>query len=272
MYDYITIQVIWFITDYDYYEFYTNPFFITMCYLVCIGVAMLFGDIILRTLEGVRPIETADEREYLIPLFEDVCGDVKEVFPEMPKTKLYIIDNQTVNAQAIGKKTVAVTQGAISTFSRDELKAIIAHEMGHIYYGNTKAVLLNTIGNGIFSILVMVLRFILIILDFLQSPFEKQTKGLLHLLLDFVGWIVNSLEFLFLFVGNIILMGNSRSAEYTADKFAYTVGYGKELKESLYIMQKMSLTDQLKIIERLQASHPRVSRRIMKVEQLLANE
>jgi len=43
-------------------------------------------------------------------------------------------------------------------------------------------------------------------------------------------------------------------------------------KEALYMLQKMSLTDQLKIVERMQASHPRVSRRIMKMEQLLAKE
>ena len=190
----------------------------------------------------------------------------------MGKTKLYIIDHQAVNAQAIGKRTIAVTQGAIHTFSREELKAIIAHEMGHIYYGNSMAILLNTIGNGVFSILVLLFRLILIVLDLLQSPFEKQTKGVIRFLLDIVAWIVTSLEFVFLFIGNIILMGNSRSTEYKADKFACMVGYGREMKEALYMLQKMSLTDQLKIVERMQASHPRVSRRIMKIEQLLAKE
>ena len=109
-------------------------------------------------------------------------------------------------------------------------------------------------------------------MDVLQAPFEKQTKGLFHLLLDIVEKIVTSLEFVFLFIGNIILMGNSRDTEYQADKFAYMAGYGRELKDALYILQKMSLTDQLKIVERMQASHPRVSRRIMKIEQLLAKE
>jgi len=67
-------------------------------------------------------------------------------------------------------------------------------------------------------------------------------------------------------------MGNSRSAEYKADKFVYLVGYGREMKEALYMLQKMTLTDQLKVVERMQASHPRVSSRIMKIEQLLAKE
>jgi len=277
VYDYITIlivngyqHIIW----EEYYDYFArNPtFIVTLLYLASIGIAFLFGDIILRTLEGVRPIETEEEKDYLVPLFEEICLDVKETFPAMRKTKLYIIDNHAVNAQAIGRATIAVTQGAIHTFSRDELKAIIAHELGHIYYGNSMAVLLNTIGNGVFSVFVLLFRLILLVLDFLQAPFEKQTKGLIHILLDIVSWIVTSLEFVFLFVGNIILMGNSRSAEYKADEFAYKVGYGLELKESLYMLQKMAMTDQLKIIERMQADHPRVSRRIMKIEQLLAKE
>lgn len=294
VYDYITIQIGWLYQYVVYYEdirryrdmfrygdtisyrsmgFIHSPaFVVTLFFFVSIGIALLFGDTILRTIQGIRPIETEEEKEYLAPLFEEICQDIKETFPEMRKTKLYIIDHQSVNAQAIGKKSIAITQGAIHTFSRDELKAIIAHEMGHIYYGNSMAILLNTIGNGIFSILVMVFRLILLALDFLQAPFEQKTKGLIHLLLDLVAWIVTSLEFMFLFVGNILLMGNSRSAEYSADKFAYMAGYSRELKEALYMLQKMSLTDQLKIVERMQASHPRISRRIMKIEQLLAQE
>jgi len=241
-------------------------------YALTITIAIYFGDIILRVIEGVRPIETEEEKEYLIPLFEELCQEVKEIFPSMPKTKLYIIDNQTVNAHAMGRNTIAVTQGAIRTFSREELKAFIAHEMGHIYHGDTKAVLLNTIGNGIFSLAFLIIKIILKILDIIQAPFERKTSGLISAFLDLLGWLLYLVQVSFLFVGNIILMGNSRKTEYMADKFAYLVGYGREMKDSLYIIQKMTLSDQLPIVERIQASHPRVSRRIMKVEQLLAKE
>ena len=275
VYDFITIQIIGqyqYAVSYGYYEVYSPTLPVTLFYLISIGIALLFGDVILRTLESIRPIETEQEKEYLIPLFEELCEEVKEAFPSMKKTKLYIIDNQAVNAKAIGVRTIAVTNGAIRTFSREELKAIIAHEMGHIYYGNSMAIMLNMIGNGIFSVFILLSRFILLVLDFLQAPFEQQTKGIIHFILDFIGWIITSLQFVFLFVGNIILMGNSRSTEYKADKFAYMAGYGMELKEALYMLQKMTLTDQLKIIERMQASHPRVSKRIMKLEQMLAKE
>ncbi|MCL2164307.1 MAG: M48 family metalloprotease [Oscillospiraceae bacterium] len=293
VYDYVTIQLAWLyqylvhyerINEYsrylrgetiDYKTLYyiQNPtVLVTFLLLMSIGIALLFGDAILRTLESIRPIETEEEKEYLIPLFEELCEEVKEAFPKMKKTKLYIIDNQAVNAKAVGVRTIAVTQGAVRTFSREELKAILAHEMAHIYHGNSMAIMLNTIGNGIFSVFILLFRFILLVLDFLQAPFEQQTKGIIHFILDFIGWIVTSLQFVFLFVGNIILMGNSRSTEYKADEFAYMAGYGAELKEALYMLQKMTLTDQLKIVERMQASHPRVSRRIMKLEKLLAKE
>jgi len=280
VYDIITYMIVSTLLSGGYY--YANPemwqteqfqlFLVTCFYLFSIFIAMTCGDAILRTLEAVRPIETEEEKEYLNPLFEEICQDVKEKFPEMPKTKLYIIDHQAVNARAIGKRTIAVTQGAIRTFSREELKALIAHEMGHIYYGNTKAMLLNTVGNGVFTLLVIVFKIFLKMLDVLQAPFEKKTSGLISAIIDFIRWLLYLVQVSFLFIGNAILMTNSRKAEYIADKFAYKVGYGRELKEAFYILQRMTLSDQLPIVERMQASHPRISRRIMKIEQLLAKE
>ena len=44
-----------------------------------------------------------------------------------------------VNAFAIGRNTIAVTMGAIETFSSDELKGIIAHEFGHLSNGDTNS-------------------------------------------------------------------------------------------------------------------------------------
>ena len=248
------------------------PLFVTLLYLASIAIATLFGDIILRTVEGARPIETEEEKEYLIPLFEDLCQDTKEAFPEMSKTRLYIFDNSTVNAHAIGKRSIVVTQGAIRTFSRDELKAILAHEMGHIYYGNAMAKLLNIVGNGAVSLFVLIAKLIIRVLDALHAPLDQKAGGLISAFFDFLKWLLCLMQVSFLFLGNLILTGNSRSAEYKADKFAYMMGYGLELKEALYILQRMAVTDQLPLVERMQASHPRVSRRIMKIEQLLAKE
>jgi len=77
---------------------------------------------------------------------------------------------------------------------------------------------------------------------------------------------------IFVFVGQMILSINSRRNEYDADWFAYDVGFGDELKEALYILQKMSLSEKMTISQRLRVSHPILALRINKLEELIYEE
>ncbi|MEK6577180.1 MAG: M48 family metallopeptidase, partial [Nitrospirota bacterium] len=53
-----------------------------------------------------------------------------------PLPKIYVIDDPAPNAFATGRNpqnaTLGVTQGLLDTMNREELQAVIAHEMGHI--------------------------------------------------------------------------------------------------------------------------------------------
>ena len=69
-------------------------------------------------------------------------------------------------------------------------------------------------------------------------------------------------------VGNIILSFNSRANEFRADSFAFELGYGNQLADALYIIQKMSLGQKMKVVKRMQSSHPRTSTRIGRLEAL----
>lgn len=225
------------------------------------------GEVLLRFIEKVRPISTREEKEYLIPLFEEVYENAKEKDIKLNNNiKLYIIDNMYVNAFAIGRKTIAVTVGAIQTFSQDELKGVIAHEFGHISNGDTKALLLSTIGNGIFTILIFILRIIMLITEVVFSltriPFLDVFALLARFIFD-IGIII------FSYVSEIILSVNSRQNELWADRFAFDIGFGEELVSSLYILQKISLPQNIKLIDRLRASHPNTAKRIEQLENLL---
>ena len=79
---------------------------------------------------------------------------------------------------------VPITNLSKDEFSEDELKAVIAHEIGHILYGHTTALLLNIIGNGVFSVFVIVAKCVITILDLLQTPFEKRTRGISYLFIS----------------------------------------------------------------------------------------
>lgn len=79
------------------------------------------GEKILRLLNRVRPLETKRETEYLQPLFEEVYERAKEKCKSLRKIEICVIDNMTVNAMALGRRTVAVTKGAMQTFTEEEL-------------------------------------------------------------------------------------------------------------------------------------------------------
>lgn len=243
-------------------------FLVFFLYGISILIALSpVGEALLRFIEKVRPVYTKEEKEYLLPLFEEVYENAKEKDTKLSNNiKLYIIDNMYVNAFAIGRNTIAVTKGAIETFSQDELKGIMAHEFGHLSNGDTKALLLSTIGNGIFSILIFILRIILFITDLIfsltQIPLMNFFTMIARFLFD-IGVIV------FSYISQILLSINSRQNELWADRFALEIGYGEELISSLYILQKISLPQDLSILDRLRASHPNTAKRIQHLENLL---
>ena len=57
-------------------------------------------------------------------------------------------------------------------------------------------------------------------------------------------------------------MKDSRKNEFKADKFAYDLGYDNDMIEALYLLEKISLGDNSTIIQKMIASHPRITKRI----------
>lgn len=254
-----------------------ESFVLALCiYAVSIGIALSpLGESILRELEHVRPLATQEEKDYLEPIFEEVYQAAIEENPKLNREiQLHIIDEMYVNAFAIGRKTIAVTKGAVNTFSEEELQGVLAHEFGHITYGHTKALLLSTIGNLFFSIIVMIARLIINIVEFIGTLFSKSSWGVI--LTKSLTWIARfSFEiclFVFIYLGNIILSLNSRYNELQADNFAYQCGFGEELVSSLYLLQKISLNETMTWKEKLTASHPHTAKRIEALEQKLEEE
>jgi heat shock protein HtpX len=74
---------------------------------------------------------------------------------QLPMPKIAIINNETPNAFATGRSpetaVVAVTSGALSLLTREELEAVLAHELGHVknrdmFISTVAAVIAGTIG------------------------------------------------------------------------------------------------------------------------------
>jgi len=245
---------------------------VVIIYGVSIVIALSpIGEGLLRLIENCREPATEEERRYLMPLFEEVFESAKEINPKLSsKMKLYIMDAMYVNAFAIGRHTIAITRGAISTFTADELKGILAHELGHMNFGHTKALLLSVIGNMFFSLIVWFLRLILRFLQFIANLVsEFNLSAIIFSIIIFImQWVVEITTFLFINLNQITLALNSRYNETQADTFAYEMGYGRELIASMYILQKISMNADVTIFERLKSSHPHIAQRIGHLERL----
>lgn len=268
------IYVVWSVVNFfiSFLMLGANIFSFIFClslYVISFRLALSsVGERLLRIINNVRSLETRREKEYLIPIFEDIYEDVKQEYPHLKDIEICIIDNLTINAFALGKHTIAVTRGAIETFSEDELKGIILHEFGHIIHGDTKAVLLNLIGNGFFSIFIVFIKILLLCIDIVFLSTDKDPKRRPSFISILLHFIFTLFLLAFTLTGNILISINSRKNEYSADGFAYEIGYGEDLISALYLLQKMSLGEDMRLVQRMQSSHPHIAKRIGRLEAL----
>ncbi len=220
-----------------------------------------------------RLIQTQQDKDYLLPIFEEVYAEALNTTPSLSKDiNIYITESMAVNAFALGSRTIAVTRGALHTFSPDELKGILGHEFGHMVNGDTKALLIKLVGNGFFTLIIFILRLVISILQIISNVLSS--KNIVIVAIAFVLFItrivIDLSIFLFIFTGDIIIALNSRHSEYLADEYSYLIGYGEDLKNSLYIISKLEMSSKLTLTERLKASHPFTSARIERLEQMEA--
>lgn len=236
-------------------------------YAVSILIALSpIGEWLLRLTQGARKVKTAQEKELLFPVWEEVYSEAKEEHPKL-KLDIFISDSMDVNAFAVGSHTITVTRGALQAFSPDELKGILAHEIAHIVRGDTNATLLSFIGNGIFSILVIFCQIALFVIDLFQGVYShgRLITLLLRLMLNITIFSIMS-------IANIMMAVNSRRSETRADEFALNLGYGEGLVSALYLIQKLEMGAQRGFFERLKSSHPHTAYRIGHLEELIEQE
>lgn len=63
---------------------------------------------------------------------------------ELPRVEVFITQDPYINAYAFGfarPYTIVLQSGSIRYLTREELKAVVVHEMGHIKYGHTSALI-----------------------------------------------------------------------------------------------------------------------------------
>lgn len=184
---------------------------------------------------GARVIDTpANQTEQW--LYDTVRRMAEEAELGMPEVAIY--DSPDMNAFATGMKKhdalVAVSTGLLQNMSKDEVEAVLAHEVTHVACGDM--VTLSLIQGVLNTFVIFLSRIAANIIDnFLSSDEEGEGLG-------FFGYmaVVIVLELTLGLFASIIVMWFSRKREFTADRGA------------AYLTSKEKMVSAL---QRLQAHH-----------------
>jgi len=147
-----------------------------------------------------------------------IYGSVQEIAQRLHITmpEVWVYDSPDPNAFATGpskdNSMVAVSTGLLQNLKEDEVKAVLAHEMGHVYNGDMFAttVLAGLMNTFVYYIAMWVRRF-----------FSERDQAALGFGLSLVIQIVVSI------LASIVISWFSRHREFGADAFAARV-YGKD--------------------------------------------
>ena len=210
---------------------------------------LLFGLMNMRAYEnyicfvsGARPLKTKKEKAYLEPLFDEVSGHISKV-----KLRLYIVNDFSINAFAIGTRTIAITKGAINGLSEEQLKGLIAHEVGHIYYAHTMGEALATFGNGIFSLIKIFSKLLIWLMSGLGNNSVNNKKRSHPITIFFNA-------------------AKSRKNEHEADHYAMRIGYGNKLLSVLYMLDDIIPDGYIDLKQHTVRTHPYLYDRIAMLE------
>lgn len=174
-----------------------------------------FSDSLVLKMQNAQPLDGA------YPQVERIVTDLASR-EGMPMPKLYRVPTDIPNAFATGRSpahaAVAVTDGIMQILDDNELRAVLAHELGHV---KNRDMLVSTIAAtlaGAISYLAQMAFF------FGGSDEEGNTNPI-------VGFIAMILA---PFAAMIIQMAISRSREFLADEHsAHVLGSGRDLESAL---------------------------------------
>lgn len=155
-----------------------------------------------------------------------IYGSVQEIAQRLHITmpEVWVYDSPDPNAFATGpsknNSMVAVSTGLLQNLKEDEVKAVLAHEMGHVYNGD---MFTTTVLAGLMN------TFVYYISNFLsqlvgQPQGDREEGGAGNPILGFVVYII--LQVVLSFLAMIVISWHSRRREFGADAFAAKV-YGK---------------------------------------------
>jgi len=143
--------------------------------------------------------------------------------------QLFISDTNYPNALAAGLKTVAVTRGLLKTATPEEVKGVLAHEVGHLIHGDTKISLVVQVVNTIGNVATAILTAILIFISTLAGATRERQGVAFSIVVGLFALLFKALLSVFQLLIRIGYFAVGRQEEFLADTFAKHLGFANGL-------------------------------------------
>ena len=118
-------------------------------------IGYFFNDWIIHRATGAKAVDRTEQPE-LYNLLENLC-----ISRGLQVPKLYIVETDAMNAYASGiddrTYAITVTSGLLNQLNKDELEAVLAHELTHIMERDTRLLIVTIVFVGMISFLTQLL-------------------------------------------------------------------------------------------------------------------
>ncbi|MEM7821659.1 MAG: zinc metalloprotease HtpX [Candidatus Aenigmatarchaeota archaeon] len=184
------------------YFFDVSGYIIVVMAVFLVFLQWLIGPKIIWWTTNMRPLED-DEYPWLWASVRDLCNKNKVPVPKLALARVGA-PNAFVFGRTPGSAVLVVTQGLLKNLTQEEVKAVIAHEIGHIKH---KDMIVMTVVSVIPIIAYFVARFLIF------APRDRKKDVGSALLIGFIAYIVY-------LISNLLVLALSRLREYYADRFS----------------------------------------------------
>lgn len=231
------------------------------------------GEFIIRNQNNCREIMDVATVNRLKPIFDEVYYKAKKKNPKISgDVRLFMNDDEAPNAFATGRKTVCITRGLLD-YDDETIKSILAHEFGHLSHKDTDRILVVAIGNVVitgittlFQIGVIFFHCMMSIVALFMDAEDGFWVSIFSAFASFLSLIfVRGVMKVWTALGVALCMKTSRSNEYEADEFAFSLGYGASL---CAFLSNLSDARPQGLFASLASSHPEPTDRVERLLQL----
>ncbi len=223
-------------TDIPYQGMINGIFIAIIIWTIQTVIALIGGSKIILNMANAKEI-TADDDKELYNIIEELS-----IASGLPIPKIYTIETSAMNAFATGmnpkKSIVAITSGLRKQLNRQEIQAVMAHEMSHVYNRDVKYM---TFASVMLGTIVIISEIALRSMIFGGSSNKRNNsggKGNAGIAQIIILILVAALAILAPILARLFYFSLSRKREYLAD--ATSVNFTRDPVSLANALEKIS--------------------------------